>query len=123
MAEDRGQERYPAELVHGGGRVRGHGRRARDGAQQRDLPHSFTASAPAQELPVLARVEFTRGDGIVGIAHVALPDQHGAGRQVHRGQRRRQALDRRGGQLGEQRQRAEQGDLDDWHGSAGVENE
>jgi hypothetical protein len=42
--------------------MRDHGRRARDVTQQGDLAHSFAASAPAQETPVVQDVEFTRSD-------------------------------------------------------------
>jgi hypothetical protein len=56
-------------------------------------------------MPVAQDVEFTRGDRIVGISGVALPDQHGAGLQVDWCQRGREALDRGRGQFGEQRVR------------------
>jgi hypothetical protein len=52
MAEHCGQEEAPVELVNGGGRMRDHGRRARDVTQQGDLAHSFAALAPAQEMPL-----------------------------------------------------------------------
>ena len=68
MAEHRGQEQVPVEFVDGGGRMGGYGRRARDGAQQGDLADPFTASAAAQEMPVVLDVEFTRGDRLVGIS-------------------------------------------------------
>src|SRR5215471_3158992 len=68
MAGHRGQEEVPVEFVHGRGRMRGHGRRARHVTQQRDLAHSLAASAAAQEMPVVLDVEFTRGDRIVGIS-------------------------------------------------------
>src|ERR1022692_1287866 len=71
MAEHRGQEQVPVEFVHGGGRMRDHGRRARDCTQQGDLAYPFAASAPAQEMPILHGIEFTRGDRIVGISPVA----------------------------------------------------
>src|SRR5206468_7399376 len=94
MAEHCGQEEVPAELVYGGGRMRDHGRRARDVTQQGDLAHSFAASVPAQEVSVMQDVEFTRGDRIVGISPAALLDQDGAGGQVEWCEGRREAFDR-----------------------------
>jgi len=67
MAGDRGQEGLPVHLVDGGGGVHYHGGRARDGPQQRDLPHSLSAAAPAQEVPVLPDVELAGGDRAVGV--------------------------------------------------------
>ena len=103
--------------------MRGHRRGARDGAQQRDLAHSVAAAVPAEKLAVLLGVELARGDREIGIARISLPDQHVSGAQLHRPQRRRQALDRGGGQFGEQRERAQQRDLHDRHGGTGVEAE
>ena len=57
VAEDRGQEGFPVQLVDGGGGVRHHGGGARDVAQQGDLADSLAASAPTQEVPVLGGVE------------------------------------------------------------------
>jgi hypothetical protein len=48
----------------------------------RALAYSFAASAPAQEMPIVQDVEFTRSDRIVGISWAALPDQDGARGQV-----------------------------------------
>jgi hypothetical protein len=41
MAEDRGQEGLPVQLVDGGGGMRHHCGCAWDGAQQGDLPNSL----------------------------------------------------------------------------------
>ena len=80
VPQHRRQEGLPVELVHGRGGVRSDGRRARDGVQQRDLPDALAAPAPAQDMPVLAYIELTGGDGVVGIARLTLADQHGASR-------------------------------------------
>ena len=72
MAQDRGQEGFPVEPVHGCGRVRDHAGRAGDGAQEGDLPGSFAAAAPPQEVAILPDVELARRDRIVGVALIAL---------------------------------------------------
>src|SRR6266568_1856823 len=94
MAEYGGQEGLPAELVHGRGGVRDHGRGARDGMQQGDLSHTLAAAAPPQDNPVLDGVKLPCRDGVVGISRVALPDQDGAGWHLERCEGRRKALDR-----------------------------
>ncbi len=58
-----------------------------------------------------------------GMSRAALPDQDGAGGQVHGREGRPKAFDRGCGQFGEQRERAEQRDLHDRHGHLGVEAE
>jgi hypothetical protein len=80
MAQYRGQEGFPVEPVHGCGRVRDHAGRARDGAREGDLPDSFAAAAPPQEVAILPDVELARRDRIVGVALIALLDQDGASR-------------------------------------------
>jgi len=123
VSDHRGQEKIPVQPVHGRGGVRGHRRGARDVAQQRDLAYSLAAAVPAQKPAVLLGVEFAGGDREIGVTRITLPDQHGPGAQLHRLQRRRQAFDRGGGKLGEQGERAQQRDLHDRHGGAGVEAE
>jgi hypothetical protein len=103
--------------------MRDHGRRARDVTQQGDLAHSFAASVPAQEMPVMQDVELTRGDRIVGISRAALLDQDGAGGQAEWCEGRREAFDSGCGQFGEQRKRAQQRYLHNRHGGRGVQAE
>ena len=81
------------------------------------------APAPPHETPVLEDIQLSRGDRIVGISLLALPDEDCPGRQLSGGERGREALERRGGQFGEQRGRAQQRDLHDRDGRIGVQAE
>src|SRR5215831_12623340 len=123
VAEYGGQEGFSVEFVDGRGGVRGDGGGARDVAEQGDLADSLAASAAAQELPVVLDVEFPGGDGVVGVAAVALADQGGAGGQVAWGEGGGEAFDGGCGQFGEQWERAQQRDLDHGNGCVGVEAE
>ena len=111
---------FPGELVHRGAGTSDNAGCSGDGMQQRDLPDSLAAPAPSQQTPVLDHVELSRGDQVVGISLLPLPDDGFSGRHLSRRQGGRDALERRCGQLGEQRSRAQQRDLHDRDGCLGV---
>jgi hypothetical protein len=92
----------------------------REGARSPRFPHhARTAAGNARQ----ADVELTRGDSIAGIALLALPDKDCSGRYLGRDEGGREAFQCGGGQFGEQRDRAQQGDLHDRDGRMGVQAE
>ena len=123
VPEHRGQELVPVQPVDGGGGAGADRRGPRDGVQQRDLSHALAAAESPQLMPILDGLELARGDRIVSVGRISLPDQNVCGGQRHRFERRRQAFQRGRGQLGEQRQRAQQRDLDHWDRDTGIEPE
>src|SRR6516162_7481060 len=98
VAEDGRQERLLGERVHHGVGVGGDGGRAGDGPQEGDLPDPLATPAPPYEVPVLGDVQLSRGDRVVGVPLVALPDEYRPGRHLSGSEGGREALQRRSGQ-------------------------
>ena len=98
VARDRRDERLALERDELDVRHRGHGRRARHVAQERDLAERLAGAEAAPEDRDLARL-----DHVEAIAGVALAQDHRAGREGHGGRLAREPFEHGLGEPGEHR--------------------
>ena len=118
-----GEEGLALERVQPDAADGGAGRRPGHVLEERDLAEAVAAAEPA-ELPAAGgALHLALGDHVEAVADVALRDQHVTGGGVDRDQASRQALDRRRGQLLQERHGPEQRDLHHRHRRRGVDLE
>ena len=113
VAADGSEERLPAQLVDRRRTLGSHRRRPGRACQQGDLADSVASVAQTQRAAFARDVQRSVGDDVVGVARVALSDQHLSRLQVAPLQRHGHRLQRRRWQRPEHPHVAQQADLHD----------